>query len=106
MVIDIVVVLPLWGCIYPSFYMQGGRGYKKGNRVSYDMIPIRNLSLLAYFTYIIIVLLSMPWEAHHGPQNLLDGGQSHNRHLLGPFESTRGGTLGTTLRQQPRVLGK
>jgi hypothetical protein len=28
-------------------------------------------------------------------QNLLDGGPSHNRPLLGSFESMRGGTLGT-----------
>jgi hypothetical protein len=38
----------------PSFYIQGGRGYKEGNRVGYNMIPIRTLSLLAYFTYISI----------------------------------------------------
>jgi hypothetical protein len=44
----------LWGCLYRSFYIQGGQGYKEGNRVSYNMIPIRTLSLLAYFTYIFI----------------------------------------------------
>jgi hypothetical protein len=33
--------------------------------------------------------------------NLLDGGPSHNRPLLGPFESLRGGTPGTNPRQQP-----
>jgi hypothetical protein len=31
-----------------------GWGYKEGNRVGYNMIPIRTLSLLAYFTYISI----------------------------------------------------
>jgi hypothetical protein len=30
--------------------------------------------------------------------NLLDGRPSHSRHLLGPFESMRGGTLGTNPR--------
>jgi hypothetical protein len=28
------------------------RGYKKGNRVGYNMISIRTLSLFIYFTYI------------------------------------------------------
>jgi hypothetical protein len=57
--IDVVVfssllVCVLLECLYPSFYMQGGRGYKERNQVSYNMIPIKTLSLLAYFTYIFI----------------------------------------------------
>jgi hypothetical protein len=44
------VPLPL--LLYPS-----GRGYKEGNRVSYNMIPIRTLSLLAYFIDIAIYAL-------------------------------------------------
>jgi hypothetical protein len=33
-VIDVVVLLlPGW-CLNPSFYIQGGRGYKEGNRIS------------------------------------------------------------------------
>jgi hypothetical protein len=45
----------------------GGVGYKEGNRVGYNMIPIRTLSLLAYFTYIFIdiiiyALWSMAWS--------------------------------------------
>jgi hypothetical protein len=52
------VSLPL--LLYPR-----GRGYKKGNRVSYNMILIITLSLLTYFTYISIdivlyALRSMP----------------------------------------------
>jgi hypothetical protein len=52
------VSLPL--LLYPR-----GRGYKKGNRVSYNMILIITLSLLIYFTYISIdivlyALRSMP----------------------------------------------
>jgi hypothetical protein len=35
----------------------GCRGYKEGNRVGYNMIPIRTLSLLAYFTYISIDII-------------------------------------------------
>jgi hypothetical protein len=35
------------GCLYPSFYIQGDRGYKEGNRVGYNMIPDMTLSLLA-----------------------------------------------------------
>jgi hypothetical protein len=37
-----------------SFYIQGGRGYKEGNRFGYNMIPIRTLSPLAYFTHVSI----------------------------------------------------
>jgi hypothetical protein len=44
----------LWGYLYPFFYIQGGRGYKEDNRVGYNMIPIRTLSLHVYFTYIFI----------------------------------------------------
>jgi hypothetical protein len=45
------------GCRYPSFPIQRGRGYKESNRVGYNVIPIRTLSLLSYFTDIA----SMPW---------------------------------------------
>jgi hypothetical protein len=45
------------GVRLPSFYIQGGRGFTKGNRVSYNMIPIRTLSLLAYFTHIFIDII-------------------------------------------------
>jgi hypothetical protein len=76
MAIDVVVVVvkllltflvvPL-GVPLPSFYIQGGQGYKEGNRVSYNMIPIRTLSLLAYFTYIfidiIIYILGTSWSS-------------------------------------------
>jgi hypothetical protein len=34
-----------------------GRGYKEVNRVGYNMIPIRTLPLLAYFTYICIDII-------------------------------------------------
>jgi Trk-type K+ transport system membrane component len=49
-------------------YIQEGQGYKEGNRASYNMIPIRTLSLLTYFTYIFIdiiiyALRSMPWSS-------------------------------------------
>jgi hypothetical protein len=47
----------LWGCIYPSFYIQGGLGYKEGNRVGYNMILIKILSLLVYFTYVFIDII-------------------------------------------------
>jgi hypothetical protein len=66
MAIGVVVVLTglvLLGGPYPSFYIQGGRGYKEGNLVGYNMIPIRTLSLLAYFTDIAIYALgSRPWS--------------------------------------------
>jgi Trk-type K+ transport system membrane component len=68
MAIDVVVEVFLLGCLYPSFYIQGGRGYKKIDRVSYNMIPIMTLSLLTYFTYILIDIIiytleSMPWSS-------------------------------------------
>jgi hypothetical protein len=44
------VPLPL--LLYPR-----GRVYKECNRVSYNMIPIRTLSLHAYFTYIFIDII-------------------------------------------------
>jgi hypothetical protein len=65
--VGLVLTCPLW-CLYLSFYIQVGRCYKEGNRVSYNIIPIRTLSLLAYFTYIFIdiiinVLESMTWSS-------------------------------------------
>jgi hypothetical protein len=40
----------------PSFYIQGDIDYKEGNYISYDMIPIKALFLLVYFTYISIYI--------------------------------------------------
>jgi Trk-type K+ transport system membrane component len=56
------------GVPLPHLLYQRARGYKEGNRVGYNMFPIRTLSLLAYFTYIFIdiiiyVLGSMPWSS-------------------------------------------
>jgi hypothetical protein len=64
----LLVVLSTFGCLYPSFYIQGGRGYREGNRVGYNMISSMTLSLLAYFTYIsidiiIYALESMSWSS-------------------------------------------
>jgi hypothetical protein len=44
-----------------------GGGYTEDTQVGYNMISIRNLSLLAYFTYIFIdiiiyILRSTPWS--------------------------------------------
>jgi hypothetical protein len=54
------VSLPL--LLYPE-----GRGYRKGNRVSYNMVPIRTLSLLAYSTYILIDIIIYTFGARHDP---------------------------------------
>jgi hypothetical protein len=69
MAIGVVVLKlsPMW-CHYPSFLYLRGRCYKEGNLVSYNMIPNKTLSLLAYFTYILIdtiiyALRSMPWSS-------------------------------------------
>jgi hypothetical protein len=48
-------------------YLRGVR-LRGSNRVGYNMIPIRTLSLLVYFTYIfmdiiIYALESMPWSS-------------------------------------------
>jgi hypothetical protein len=45
MAIDVVGILV--GYLYSSFYIQWGQGYKEGNRIDYNKIPIRTLSLLA-----------------------------------------------------------
>jgi hypothetical protein len=71
MTIDVaIVVVVLVGCLYPSFYIQGERGYKEGNQVSYNMISIKILSLLDYYIYIYIfidmiiyALESMSWSS-------------------------------------------
>jgi hypothetical protein len=55
-VIGVVVEVIPWGASTSPF-ISWGRGYKEDNRVSYNMIPIRTLSLLDYFTYIFIDIL-------------------------------------------------
>jgi hypothetical protein len=74
--IDVVVVViglvltssPFRGASTQPFISKGVRGYKEGNGVGYNMIPIRTLSLLAYFTYIFIDIIiytlgSMSWPS-------------------------------------------
>jgi hypothetical protein len=72
MAIDVVFVCcwtcPRWGASTHPFISKGGLGYKKGNRVGYNMIPIKTLSLLAYFIYIFIDISiyafgSMSWSS-------------------------------------------
>jgi hypothetical protein len=57
MAIGVVVVVVLLRGLYLSFYIQGGRGYNEGNRVGDNMILIKTLPLLAYFTYIFIDII-------------------------------------------------
>jgi hypothetical protein len=45
---------PRGGVPLPHLLYHGGQGYREGNRVGYNMIPIKVLSLLADFTYIFI----------------------------------------------------
>jgi hypothetical protein len=89
-----VEVVPM-GRLYLSFYIQGERGYKKGNRDSYNIISIRTLSLLVYVTYIFTYNFLCLGEHVMVFWKVLDGGPSHNGPLLRPFESLRGGTPGT-----------
>jgi hypothetical protein len=57
-VVFLVVHLSLWGAsTLPFISKLRRRGYKEGNRVSYNMISIGTLSLLAYFTYIFIDII-------------------------------------------------
>jgi hypothetical protein len=75
MAIDVLVVTvglvlscPLEVPLPLLLYLGGGGGYKEGNRVDYNMISIRTLSLLAYFTYIFIDIIiytsgSMSWSS-------------------------------------------
>jgi hypothetical protein len=55
------------GIHLPLLFYLRGRGYKKNNRVGYNMISIMTLSLLAYFTHIFIDIIiyalgSTPWS--------------------------------------------
>jgi hypothetical protein len=68
MTIDVaVVVLRLvpYGVPLPllSYPRGGGQDYKEGNLVGYNMIPIKTLSLLAYFTYIFIDIIIYALES-------------------------------------------
>jgi hypothetical protein len=67
MTIDVMLVV-LRGVPLPLLLYPRGRGYKEGNQVSYNMIPIMTLYLLAYFTYIIIDIIIYalgitPWSS-------------------------------------------
>jgi hypothetical protein len=54
--------VPVALLLYPR-----GRCYKKDNRVSYNMITIRTLSLLDYFIYISIdIIIYALGRARHG----------------------------------------
>jgi hypothetical protein len=67
MAIGVAVVIVFLGVSLTLLLCSRGRGYKEGNCLSYNMIPIMTLSLFAYFTYIFIeiaiyVLGSTPWS--------------------------------------------
>jgi hypothetical protein len=53
----VVFVVPPLGVPLPLLLYLRGRSYKKDNRVGYNMITIRTLSLLVYFTYIFIDII-------------------------------------------------
>jgi hypothetical protein len=65
MAIGVAVSIVLLGASTPPFIPKGGRGYKEGNRVGYNMTPTRTLSLLTYFTYITIDAIIYALGAHH-----------------------------------------
>jgi hypothetical protein len=104
MAIDVVVVSVR--CLYLSFYILSGWGYKEANQVGYNVITIMTLSLLAYYIYIFIDIILCLGEHITVFWNLLNGGPSHSEPLLGSSESLWDGTRGTNPRQQPWVLDK
>jgi hypothetical protein len=71
------------GVPLPLLLYLRGRGVKESNRVGYNMIPIRTLSLLAYFIDIYIYNHLCLREHVMIIYNLLDGGPSHSESLLG-----------------------
>jgi hypothetical protein len=102
MTIDMVVEVVRVGCPCPSFYTQRGRDYNEGNQVGYNMISIRTLYLLIYFTYtlidiIIYALGSTLWST----RIFWMVGRVVADPLLGPSDSMWGGTPHTNPRQQP-----
>jgi hypothetical protein len=64
-VVDMSFRVPLPLLLYPK-----GRGYKEVNRVGYNIIPIRTLSLLAYFTYILIDIIIYALESTPGSSRI------------------------------------
>jgi hypothetical protein len=82
----------------PHFYIQVDEVNKKCNRVSYNVILISTISLLIYFTYIIIYIIICLEEEDMVFWNLLDGGPSRSRSLFESSESLQGGTPGTNPR--------
>jgi hypothetical protein len=82
------------GCLYPSFYIQGGPGYKEGNRVGYNIIPIKTISTCLFYIYSYRYNYLRLGEQAMVLWNLPDGG------------SSRSGPLVLILISSPRVLGK
>jgi hypothetical protein len=101
------VVVVLWGSLHPPFYIQGGQGYKEGNRVGYNMISIRTLSLLAYFTYIFIDIIIYASGGMLGSSGIFwMVGQVIADPSLGLSSLCRVVPLVPILVSSPRVLGK
>jgi hypothetical protein len=83
-------------------FISRGRGYKEHNWVGYNIIPIRTLSLLIYFTYIFInINIYVLGVCHMVLWILLDCGSRCSEPLLRPSESMRGDTPDINPRQQP-----
>jgi hypothetical protein len=55
-VLGLVLTCPI-GVPLPLIVYPRGRGYKESNIIGYNMILIRTLSLLVYFTYIFIDII-------------------------------------------------
>jgi hypothetical protein len=84
------------GTTAPPFISKEGRGYKEGNRVGYNMIPIMTLSLLAYFTYIFIyIIIYALWSTSWYSGIFWMVGWVISEPHLGPSESIRDGTSGS-----------
>jgi hypothetical protein len=55
------------GLPLPLLFISRGRDFKEGNRDSYNTIPISTLSLLVYFTCILINIIIYALGSTHGP---------------------------------------
>jgi hypothetical protein len=97
----LLVLSSLLGCLYPSFYIQGGEVTRKVT----ESVTTRSQSGLYLYLPIYIYFYRYNY-LRLGEQamvlwNLLDGGPSHSGPLIGPSESMQCGTLGTNPRHGP-----
>jgi hypothetical protein len=86
---------------------QRGRDYKESNQLGYNMIPIRTLSLLTYFTYIFIdIIIYTLWSTSRSFRIFWMVGRVIADPSLGLPSLCRVVPRVPILISNPRVLGK